>query len=153
MGEGPHEAKLRERVATLGLGQRVSFQPWGLPADVADFLRGLDALALLTRTTKAVREQFGRVIIEAQACAVPVIGSTCGAIPDVVGEGGWIVPERDPQALANLLNQIAADRALVRARGVAARSNVQARFTYEAVATALQGACRAAADARSAAPS
>jgi len=148
MGAGPYEAKLRERVAALGLGQRVSFQPWGSPADVANFLRSLDALVLLTRTTRAVREQFGRVIIEAQACGVPVIGSSCGAIPDVVGDGGWIVPERDPKALGNLLNQIAADGALVRAKGLAARSNVQARFTYEAVATALQNACRAAADAR-----
>jgi len=148
MGAGPYEAKLRERVAALGLGQRVSFQPWGSPADVANFLRSLDALVLLTRTTRAVREQFGRVIIEAQACGVPVIGSSCGAIPDVVGDGGWIVPERDPKALGNLLNQIAADGALVRAKGLAARSNVQARFTYEAVATALQNACQAAADAR-----
>jgi glycosyltransferase involved in cell wall biosynthesis len=79
---------------------------------------------------------------------VPVIGSTCGAIPDVVGGGGWIVPEREPQALRVLLNQIASDPALVRARGLAARGNVQARFTYDAVATAIESACRAAADAR-----
>src|SRR6516225_1264887 len=144
MGEGPYEAKLRERVAALGLGGRVTFRSWGAPADVADFIRSLDALVLLTRTTKAVREQFGRVIIEAQACGVPVIGSTCGAIPDVVGRGGWIVPERDARALRELLNKIADDAALVGAMGRAARENVQARFTYEAVATALQTACRAA---------
>ena len=145
MGEGPYEAKLRGRVAALGLSERVTFRGWGQPADVADFMRGLDALVLLTRTTKAVREQFGRVIIEAQACGVPVIGSTCGAIPDVVGDGGWIVRERDARALRELLNKIADDAALVGAMGRAARENVQARFTYEAVATALQTACKAAA--------
>jgi len=148
MGEGPYEGKLRERIAALGLEQRVSFQGWGAPGDVANFLRSLDALVLLTRTTNVVKEQFGRVIIEAQACGVPVIGSTCGAIPDVVGHGGWIVPEREPQALRTLLTQIASDPALVRAKGVAARGNVQARFTYDAVATAIESACRAAADAR-----
>ena len=148
MGEGPYEAKLRERIAALGLEGRVSFQGWGSPGDVANFLRSLDGLVLLTRTTNAVKEQFGRVIIEAQACGVPVIGSTCGAIPDVVGDGGWIVPEREPQALRTLLNQIASDPASVRAKGIAARSNVQARFTYDAVATAIETACRAAADAR-----
>lgn len=150
MGEGPYEAKLRERVAALGLSERVTFRSWGQPADVADFIRSLDALVLLTRTTRAVREQFGRVIIEAQACGVPVIGSTCGAIPDVVGRGGWIVPERDPNGLRELLNRIAGDAALVRAKGLAARENVLARFTYEAVATALQAACKAAAGAASA---
>ncbi|HZR86926.1 MAG TPA: glycosyltransferase [Bradyrhizobium sp.] len=147
MGEGPYEAKLRERVAALGLSNRVTFRGWGAPADVADFIRSLDALVLLTRTTKAVREQFGRVIIEAQACGVPVIGSTCGAIPDVVGGGGWIVPERDAKALRELLDRIAGDAAQLRAKGLAARENVQARFTYEAVATAIHAACRAAADA------
>lgn len=146
MGEGPYEAELRERVAALGLGDRVAFRGWGQPADVADFIRSLDALVLLTRTTEAVREQFGRVIIEAQACGVPVIGSTCGAIPDVVGSGGWIVPERDAKALREVLDVIARDAALVQAKGRAARENVQARFTYEAVATALQTACKAAAD-------
>ena len=146
MGEGPYEAKLRGRVAALGLSERVTFRGWGQPADVADFIRGLDALVLLTRTTKAVREQFGRVIIEAQACGVPVIGSTCGAIPDVVGDGGWIVRERDARALGELLNKIADDAALVRVKGRAARENVEARFTYEAVATAIETACRAAAE-------
>jgi glycosyltransferase involved in cell wall biosynthesis len=152
MGEGVYEAKLRERVAALGLSKRVTFKGWGQPADVAAFIRGLDALVLLTRTTEAVREQFGRVIIEAQACGVPVIGSTCGAIPDVVGDGGWIVPERDPKALCELLDKIAGDAALVRAKGFAARENVQARFTYDAVATALLSACRAEAEARNASP-
>ena len=147
MGEGPYEAKLRERVAALGLSNRVTFRGWGVPADVADFIRNLDALVLLTRTTKAVREQFGRVIIEAQACGVPVIGSTCGAIPDVVGDGGWIVPERDARGLREVLDSIAGDPAQLRAKGYAARENVQARFTYEAVATALQTACKAAAKA------
>ncbi|WP_407177077.1 glycosyltransferase [Bradyrhizobium sp. STM 3562] len=147
MGEGPHEAKLRQRVQQLALSERVSFRGWGPPAEVASFLQSLDALVLLTRTTNAVREQFGRVIIEAQACGVPVIGSTCGAIPDVVGDGGWIVPERDPARLSELLNAIAQDPALLQAKGLAARANVQARFTYDAVATAVDTACRAAAEA------
>jgi glycosyltransferase involved in cell wall biosynthesis len=148
MGEGPHEARLRQRVQELRLSNRVTFRGWGAPTDVADFLRSLDALALLTRTTKAVREQFGRVIIEAQACGVPVIGSTCGAIPDVIGDGGWIVPERDPASLKALLDTIAGDTPRLQAKGRAACANVEARFTYEAVASAIETACRAAADAR-----
>jgi glycosyltransferase involved in cell wall biosynthesis len=137
MGEGPHEARLRERVAELGLAERVTFQGWGQPDDVADFIRSLDALILLTRTTKAVREQFGRVIVEAQSCGVPVIGSECGAIPSVIGDGGWVVPESDPVALATLLDAVAADPQERRYRSMAGRKNVAVRFTYEAVADAL----------------
>jgi glycosyltransferase involved in cell wall biosynthesis len=149
MGEGPYEGRLRQRVAELGLSERVDFRGWGPPAEVAAFLHSLDALVLLTRTTKHVREQFGRVIIEAQACGIPVIGSMSGAIPDVVGDGGWIVPERSPESLAKLLKDLAGDAALVQAKGLAARKNVEARFTYDAVATAIETACRAAAEATS----
>jgi glycosyltransferase involved in cell wall biosynthesis len=145
MGEGPYEEPLRRRVAELGLTDKVSFRGWGKPADVASFLRSLDAMILLTRTTRSVREQFGRVIVEAQACGVPVIGSQCGAIPDVVGDGGWIIPERDPDALATLLDTIAADPESMRAHGLAAQSNVKGRFTYEAVAEDLVSACMTAA--------
>ncbi len=140
MGEGPYEGRLRQRVNQLQLADRVAFQKWGGPDDVAHFLRGLDALVLLTRTTKEVREQFGRVIIEAQACGVPVIGSECGAIPSVIGDGGWVVPERDPQALSKLLDDIAKDPAARTARALAAQRNVATRFTYEAVAQSLASA-------------
>jgi glycosyltransferase involved in cell wall biosynthesis len=151
MGEGPYEGQLRQRVAELGLTDKVTFRGWGTPADVAAFLRSLDAMVLLTRTTKSVREQFGRVIVEAQACGVPVIGSQSGAIPDVVGDGGWIIPERDPAALAKQLDAIMADPQSLRAHGLAAQSNVKNRFTYAAVADALVSACMAAATRKRAA--
>ena len=105
-------------------------------------------MILLTRTTKTVREQFGRVIVESQACGIPVIGSNGGAIPDVVGDGGWIVPERDPAALALLLDRIAVHPDMLQDKGVAAQANVTDRFTYRAVADDLLSACEAAAAAR-----
>src|SRR5262249_36990995 len=58
MGEGPHESALRQRAQTLGIEDRLSIQPWGPPSGVADFIRGLDVLVLLTRRTKNVLEQF-----------------------------------------------------------------------------------------------
>ena len=90
--------------------------------------------------------------MEAQACGIPVIGSSCGAIPSVVGDGGWIVPERSPEKLRDLLIQVTRDPGLVAAKGIAARRNVESRFTYDAVATAVETACRAAAEAIGLAP-
>jgi glycosyltransferase involved in cell wall biosynthesis len=140
IGAGPHAGKLRARVARLGLAESVRFRDWAAPQQVAEFMRGLDALILFTRTTPHVREQFGRVIIEAQSCGVPVIGSRCGAIPDVVGKGGWIVDERDSAALARLLDDIAAGREDLRAKSRAALDNVASRFTYDEVARTLRRA-------------
>ena len=144
LGEGPHEAALRVRAAEAGLLDRVRFRPWAKPDAVASFLHGLQALILPTRTTASVKEQFGRVIIEAQACGTPVIGSTSGAIPGVIGAGGWVVPEHDPIALAGLLDRLAAAPEEVVQRGAAGLANVAARFTYPAVAADLTRAWREA---------
>lgn len=145
LGEGPHAPGLGRRAAALGLSDRVSFRPWEPPEEVARFMRGQHALVLPTRTSREVKEQFGRVIIEAQACGVPVIGSRSGAIPDVVGSGGWIVPERDPAALAALLERLARVPGELAERSWAGRANVAARFTYPAVAASLAAAWRTAA--------
>ena len=144
IGEGPHQAKLMARITELGLEGRVSILPWSTPDKVAAFIRGLDALVLLTRTTPVVKEQFGRVIIEAQACGVPVIGSTCGAIPSVIADGGWVVPEGDPQALADVIAAMRADPSSVAEKGRRAQENVVARFSYDAVAEQLAVGWRSA---------
>ena len=145
MGQGPYEAHLRQKAEALGLSDRFTIRPWDKPEAVGDFLRGLDALFLLTHTTPAVKEQFGRVIIEAQSCGVPVIGASSGAIPDVVGPGGWIVPENDPMALATLIDRIAADPDDRRAKARAGLENVRTRFTYAAIAERLADAWKSAA--------
>ncbi len=72
-------------------------------------MNAFDCLAVPSRTTAQWKEQFGRVIIEAQACGTPVIGSDSGAIPDVIGAGGIIVPERNPTALAEAIMRLAGD--------------------------------------------
>ena len=144
MGEGPHLPALRGRVASLGLSGRVKWFGWDGPERVALFMNALDALVLLTRTTAAVKEQFGRVIIEAQSCGVPVIGSASGAIPQIVGQGGWVMPERDPAALAALLDQLAVDPERREAAAAAGQRQIAERFTYEQVADTLRRACRSA---------
>ena len=137
MGDGPHLQALLQRAAAVGIADRVGVHPWGGPEDVAAFMGGLDLLALLTRTTRTVREQFGRVIIEAQACGTPVIGSTCGAIPDVVGDGGWIVPESDPAAVATVIDRLMMDRDELQAGCLNAQGKVTKRFSYGIVADTL----------------
>jgi glycosyltransferase involved in cell wall biosynthesis len=144
MGEGPHERALRQRVRELGLEDRVSFRGWGSLQDVATFLRSLDVSFLLSRSTITWREQFGRMIIESQSCGVPVIGSTSGAIPDVIGRGGWVVPERDPNALTQLLDGLSRTPHEISTKAAAGLDNVATRFTPEKIARALADAWREA---------
>lgn len=150
MGEGPYAEAIYRKIAELHVEDRVSIRGWGSYADVADFYRSMDVSVLPTRTVPVYAEQFGRAIIESQSCGTPVIGSTCGAIPDVVGRGGWIFPERDPQALAEIFDRIARSPDEVRTMAHDGIKNVEARFTYAAIARDLIAGWRAAANLKGA---
>jgi glycosyltransferase involved in cell wall biosynthesis len=88
------------------LGDLISLMPPMPPARVAEEMHEFDALVLPSRTTRLWKEQFGRVLIEAMACKVPVVASDSGAIPEVVGDAGLIFPEGDAQALADCLQRL-----------------------------------------------
>ena len=106
----------------------------GRPSWMPRAMNALDVLLLPSRTTARWKEQFGRVVIEAQACRVPVIGSDSGAIPEVVGDGGLIVPERDPAALAAAIQRLANDPVGRAEMGRAGYERVHAQFTWQRVA-------------------
>jgi glycosyltransferase involved in cell wall biosynthesis len=134
VGDGPLRPQVHAWQAALGNRLRV------LPAvpheQIAARLRELDVLVLPSHTTPAWKEQFGHVLIEAMACGVPVIGSDSGAIPEVIGDAGLIVPERDPGALRAALQRLQADPTLCARLGRAGRARVLARYTHAHIATA-----------------
>ena len=77
------------------------------PADeLPRYLNCMDVLAVPSLTTIWWKEQYGRVIAEAMACGVPVVGSDSGAIPEVVDSAGLIVPEGDVGALRDGLCRV-----------------------------------------------
>lgn len=139
VGEGDFKPRLEERVRALNLGERVRFEPARPLPELPAVMNAIDALALPSRTTDSWKEQFGRVLIEAGACATPVIGSDSGAIPDVVGQGGLIVPERNPQALAQAMHKLSSDANLCRAMGQAGRAQAESRYTWRRVAEQMHG--------------
>ncbi len=148
VGSGADEAAFTARAAELGLAERVRVLAPRPSAEVARLMNGLDALVLMSRTTRTWKEQFGRVIMEAHACAVPVIGSSSGSIPGVVADGGWIVPEGDVPALARLLTRLATSPEEVAAAGSAGHAQAQTRFALATVANDLADAFVAAASCR-----
>jgi glycosyltransferase involved in cell wall biosynthesis len=69
----------------------------------------MDLLAAPSQTTQRWKEQFGRMLIEAFACGVPVLASDSGEIPYTVGNAGVIVPEADAARWAVELAALLAD--------------------------------------------
>lgn len=120
-GAGPEKAELRARVTGGGADGRVEFLGPVDQADLPEFYRGLDVLAVPSLTTGSWVEQYGRVAVEAMACGTPVVASDSGALPDVVGGVGLLVPPGDPAALREALLRVGHDEQLaaeLRARGL-----------------------------------
>ncbi len=105
-GEGAARADLEAQANALGINDQVRFLGRIDSSEMAGFLRDLDVLALPSRTTAAWKEQFGRVLIEAMACGVPVVGSDSGEIPTVIGDAGLIFGEDDASALRERLQKL-----------------------------------------------
>lgn len=99
-----------------------------------------DALVLPSRTTPTWKEQFGRVIVEALWCGVPVVGSDSGEIPWVIERtgGGLVFPEGDVAALAERLRALRAEPELRRRLARRGRERVEAMFSLSAATDALE---------------
>jgi glycosyltransferase involved in cell wall biosynthesis/GT2 family glycosyltransferase len=132
-GAGPEATPLRRRVDRADLAGRVRFAGSLSNGDLADFYRSVDVLAVPSRTTDAWVEQFGRVAVEAMAHGTPVVASDSGALPDVVGGAGLLVPADDPTALREALARLLDDAGL-RARCRASGYQRAAQCQWPAVA-------------------
>ncbi len=106
IGDGPQRTSLIDLTSTLGIQQSVEFRTPLPPVEIATAMCDFSVLVLPSRTTAVWKEQLGRVLLEAMACGVPVIGSDSGAIPEVIDDAGLIVPEGDAVALSDALAQL-----------------------------------------------
>jgi glycosyltransferase involved in cell wall biosynthesis len=134
IGDGVQRRAIEQQIAAHQLGARVELLPGVNSTAVPTALHGLDALVLPSRTMPNWKEQFGRVLIEAMSCGVPVIGSSSGEIPHVIGDAGLVFPEGDVAALAAAIQRLAttpAHYADLRQRGL---QRVREQFTQAAIA-------------------
>jgi len=134
VGAGPERERLEVLARRLGLADRVSFEGIVPSVRMPAFYQELDALVLPSRSRPNWVEQFGRVLIEAMACGVPVVGSDCGEIPNVVGDAGLIFPEGDMGALRECLMRLMRDLDLWADLARRGRERVLAHFTQAQVA-------------------
>ena len=133
-GEGPMKRPLQKLAQELGIEQRVQFDGAIPSAQMPAYLQQLDVLVLSSRTQPNWKEQFGRVIIEAMACGVAVVGSDSGEIPHVIGEAGLIFPEDDVLALQAHLQHLLSSPTLRGELGRDGRQRILDNFTQAQVA-------------------
>lgn len=150
VGDGPRMADARQTLKSAGLLERTEFKGAVKYEETPGLFGSMDMLIVPTRTTSTIREQFGRVIIEAMACGVPVIGSTCGAIPEVIGDGGLVFTESDDEDLAAKIDSLLENadlRCKLSEKGV---ELVNRRYTWAHAAKKIVSAYEAALNSQAA---
>jgi glycosyltransferase involved in cell wall biosynthesis len=133
LGEGPARARLEERAAALGLGERVRFP--GFRDDRIARMKRFDLFVLPSYV-----EGIPRVLMEAMAAGVPVVASDIEGVRDLVTDGatGRLVPAGDAAALGRAITGCMADPEGARKRAEAGRALVHGRFSAERMARAYE---------------
>ncbi|MCS7051145.1 MAG: glycosyltransferase [Thermomicrobium sp.] len=143
VGDGVERTRLELLATQLGVRDRVIFRGGVPPGLMPEALNRFDLLVVPSRTRRNWKEQFGRVIIEAMSCGVPVVGSSSGEIPHVIGDPSLVFPEDDVDALAQLLARLLADQDRLRQLGEAGRQRVLAQYTQRRIAEQYYAVYRA----------
>jgi glycosyltransferase involved in cell wall biosynthesis len=133
-GTGPLESDLRTKIRDLRLEPYVRMP--GFVEEVPEFLAGLDLYVLPSDS-----EGIGLAIIEAMAAGLPVVATRVGGVPEAVvdGETGFLVPPRQPKALAQAIVRLLVDPDLAKYMGASGRARAEAMFDAKTTAEKTVG--------------
>lgn len=143
VGDGRELGALRSHAATIGIEKRVMW--CGSVPEVSRCYAAFDLFVMSSRT-----EGTPIVLFEAMTAGIPLVVTSVGGIPDVVGgTEALLVPPEDPRALAAAIDAALADRGAAAARAAAASRRLESGFSagpwldrYEAVYNAALGGAR-----------
>lgn len=126
LGEGELKPALEKQIADLALTKHVLLA--GFRPDVLSLLKGFDIFVM-----PSVTEGLGTSLLDAMACAKPIVASRVGGIPEVVrhGETGLLVPPKDARDLAAAIIRLLLDPALRTRFAQAGLARVREKFSVE----------------------
>ncbi len=132
-GDGPARHDLTQLVRQLGLETVVTFMGSVPYEQMPTTFSSCDMLL----AGSYANETFGIALVEAMACARPVVATRFGGFPEVVEDGltGYLTAPRDPQAMAEAICDLLVDRDKAHRFGIRGRQRVEEMFTWEAVAS------------------
>lgn len=133
VGSGPLEGQIRAQW-TRRFGNRIVHIPAVLHREVSQYLRCLDIFVLPSYATARWKEQFGLTLAQAMIAGVPAVGSSSGAIPEVLGPGGLVFAEGNVKGLAAALEELLASDEKRKDLGKRAQAFAIQNYTTQVVA-------------------
>lgn len=132
VGAGPMEREIRSWAARYP--DRVRVATGVSHGEVPAYVNAMDMLCAPSQTAPHWREQFGRMLVEAFACGVPVIGSDSGEIPYVIADAGLVAGERDRGAWVRAISELLASSARRRELGERGRARAHENYAWPIIA-------------------
>ena len=125
-GEGELRAALERQIKERRLEKHVFLT--GFRPDILSVHKAFDVFVM-----SSVTEGLGTSLLDAMACEKPIVATAAGGMPEVIIDGrtGWLVPPRDPEALADAIVRLLSDPAARREMAAAGLARVRAKFSLE----------------------
>ncbi|WP_414622890.1 glycosyltransferase [Calothrix sp. CCY 0018] len=136
-GSGNDQEALREEAQKQQIAEFVTWQGAVPHSKAAEEISKFDVLVLPSRTTETWKEQFGHVLIEAMAMGVPVVGSSSGEIPNVIGRSDLVFTEENAVELAVILEKMICEPQWREEAGSYGMNRVYQYYTHEKIAERL----------------
>lgn len=127
-GKGPDEQRLKEKVSSLGLSDKITFTGYIPNSELPEFFRIFDVALFMSH-----QESFGVAAVEAMACGIPVVATATDGFSEVVRDGstGIIVPVGDIRSAADALNRLYLDPSLRKRFAMEGRRVVEKEYDWD----------------------
>lgn len=137
VGNGPVKEQAVQLAVDLGIENKVKWGGIISHFQLSEYMNCFDLFVLPSIPSSTWKEQFGHVVIEAMSCQIPVIGSDCGAIPELIGDGGLIFPAGDETRLAGHIKTLHDDPGLREKLGLKGRQRVIQNYSDSVIVKRL----------------
>jgi L-malate glycosyltransferase len=136
-GDGPQKGELVSLCHKLNIENEVEFRGWVSHQDVPKIINEMDVFVAMSHS-----ESFGVAVVEASACAKPVIVSRSGGLPEVVehGKTGFVLEDSSPENLSSCLLKLTEDNELAQQMGGEGRQRVLRRYSWDKSLGVMQNA-------------
>ncbi len=128
IGDGPERQRVLYTIQDLGLQKNVTLLGRLSPEEVKNRLQQADIFLL-----SSLSEGISNAVLEAMACGLPIVTTDCGGMREAVTDGveGFVIPARDPDAMADRIKRLAESSELRSKMGQAARARAEKDFKLE----------------------
>ncbi len=130
VGKGPEEKNLQKLITKLSLENQVKIAGYIPHSKLSHWYSLADLVVAPSIPLPSWQEQFGHVLAESLACGKPVITTTSGSIPDVVGKTGILIPPRSPKNLASEIKKFILDKSYLKEKGLEARKYAEDNLNH-----------------------